>query len=171
MIGYIVKLFRALNSNSKPNEIVHAICIGALLGFLPKGNLLWILVFILFSFIRINKATYFLTLIIVSQFAWRLDSFFSSIGYTILTMKNLESTFAFLLDIPFVGFTKFNNSIVMGSLVFSLAIYIPLYVLIRLFISFYRKVLAPLIIGSKAYKAFLKLPLIKKIAGVAEDLI
>ena len=40
MIANIVKLFRALNSNSKPSEIANALCLGLILGFMPKNNLL-----------------------------------------------------------------------------------------------------------------------------------
>ena len=36
MLKFIVKLLKALNSNSHPGEIAHAVCLGMLLGFLPK---------------------------------------------------------------------------------------------------------------------------------------
>jgi len=171
MLGYIVKFFKALNSNSKPGEIAHAFCIGVLLGFMPKGNLLWILMFVLFSFIRINKGSYYIMMIIASCFAYLLDPLFNTIGYAVLTWAPLEKIFAFLIDVPFVGFTKFNNTIVMGSLVSSIVVYIPLFILFRVLIGAWRKVVAPAIMKLPIVKAISTLPLVKKIASLADDMI
>ena len=41
MLKVIVKFLKALNSNSHPGEIAHAVCLGMLLGFLPKNNIFW----------------------------------------------------------------------------------------------------------------------------------
>ena len=120
MLKKIIKFFKALNSNSKPSELANALCLGIMLGFIPKNNALWFLIFIIFCFVRINKGLYFVAMIVASQFAWLLDSKFDSIGFYILNYAPLTKTFSMLIDIPFVGFTKFNNTIVMGSFIFSL---------------------------------------------------
>ena len=51
MLNYIINLLKALNSNSKPSQIANSFCIGLILGFMPKNNLLWSCVFC----IRKNK--------------------------------------------------------------------------------------------------------------------
>lgn len=48
MISYIAKLLKSLNTNSHPGEIAHAVAIGVLLGFMPKDNALWYLLFVFF---------------------------------------------------------------------------------------------------------------------------
>ena len=48
MLKFIVKLLKALNSNSHPGEIAHAVCLGMLLGFLPKDNIFWFIIQFLF---------------------------------------------------------------------------------------------------------------------------
>ncbi len=170
MLQYIVKFFKALNSNSKPSEIANAFCIGILLGFLPKTNLLWYLIFVFFSFIRINKSFYFITILIVSQISFLLDGLFNSIGFSVLNYAPLENIFSFLIDIPFVGFTKFNNTIVMGSFVFSLLIYIPCFFLGIGFVLLWRKYIGTFLARSPILKTFCKLPLINKISSIVKKI-
>ena len=165
MISYIVKLLKALNTNSHPGEIAHAVAIGMLLGFMPKDNALWYLLFVFFLFVRVHKGALLLTVLAASLLARLFDPLFDAIGYAVLTFSPLEPVYAALLDIPFVAFTKFNNTIVAGSLVFSLILYIPVYVLIRILIKSWRTHLAPALARSKFMQAFYQIPFISKIAG------
>src|SRR5574344_51955 len=124
MLSYIVKLLKSLNANADPGDIAHAVSLGMLLGFMPKNNILWYILFIFFLFVRINKGAYFLMMLAAACIAPLLDPLFDTIGYTVLTVQPLKGLYSRLLDIPFVGFTKFNNTIVAGSLVFGLILYI-----------------------------------------------
>ena len=163
MLNYIVNFIKSLNSNSKPSQIANSFCIGMILGFMPKNNVLWYLLFIFFAFVRINKAGYYIMLAIVSLFAFLLDPLFDMIGYWLLNLEFLRPVFAFLLDVPFVGFTKFNNTVVMGSFLFSILIYIPLYVLFFFGVKFWRKTIAPKFNDSKILKALYKIPVVGKL--------
>ena len=163
MLNYIVNFIKSLNSNSKPSQIANSFCIGMILGFMPKNNVLWYLLFIFFAFVRINKAGYYIMLAIVSLFAFLLDLLFDMIGYWFLNLEFLRPVFAFLLDVPFVGFTKFNNTVVMGSFLFSILIYIPLYVLFFFGVKFWRKTIAPKFNDSKILKALYKIPVVGKL--------
>lgn len=142
---------------------------GFMLGFMPKNNALWFLVFIFFFFVRINKAVYLVVTAVVSQFAWMLDPLFHSVGYKILTVPQFNGFFGWLLEIPFVGFSKFNNTIVMGSFASSLALYLPLFLMFRLLVLLWRKKIAPKLGDSALMKAFSKLPVIKKIIDAATE--
>ena len=59
MLKFLVKLLKALNSNSHPGEIAHAVCLGMLLGFLPKNNIFWYVITVFVLFMRINKLNAF----------------------------------------------------------------------------------------------------------------
>ncbi|QTQ12192.1 TIGR03546 family protein [Treponema parvum] len=170
MIRYIIKLFKALNANTNPNEIAHAFGIGFMLGLMPKTNLLWYLLFIFFLLLRINKGAYFLILLLFSFAAPVFDPLLNSLGYAVLKFAPLEGLFATLLDIPFVGFTRFNNTIVMGSLVLGIIAYVPMFILGRLFIVFWRKVITPKIKQNPIMKAFYKIPLVGKIKSLVTEI-
>lgn len=167
MIRYIVKMFKALNTNANPDEIAHAFSLGLLLGFLPKNNLLWYLFFVFFIFVRINKGAYFLLMLLFSFLASLADPIFNSIGYKILTLPAAEGLFSRLIEIPFVGFTRFNNTIVMGSLVCGIVLYIPMYIFGRIFVKLWRTVIASRIRKLPFVKALYNIPLVDKIRNLA----
>lgn len=163
MLKKIIKFFKAINSNKNPGEISHAVCLGMMLGFMPKSNALWYLLAIFYVFMRIHKGSFLLFTFLFSLLAPVLDPVFDTVGYWFLTIPALEPVFVWLINIPFVGFTKFNNTIVCGSLLISLAAYIPTYWICRLILKYWRATLAPVIRKTKLLIFLSKLPLIQKI--------
>lgn len=166
MLKPVVKFIQALTSNHHPGEIAHAVCLGMILGFLPKSNALWYILTVFFLFMRIHKGTFALFTLLFSLLAPFLDPLFDNIGYWFLTIEKFAPVFTKLLDIPFVSFTKFNNTIVCGSLLFSIACYIPVYFISRLFTKFWRSKLAPAVRKTKLVVFLSKIPLIEKIGGL-----
>lgn len=169
MIAYIAKFLKALNANVNPGEIAHAASCGFLLGLVPKDNLLWYLLFVFLFFIRINKPTYLIMILVGTALTPALDPTVDSIGYSILTIENFRNFYAFLLDVPFVAFTKFNNTIVMGSLALGLICYIPVYIIARVFVKLWRKYAAVAIKNSRIVKALYQIPIVSKIVSLIED--
>ena len=165
MLNYLINLLRAFNANIKPSQIANSFCIGLILGFMPKNNLLWFILVIFFAFVRINKPGYFIMMIIASCLSVLADPLFDKIGYAVLTFEPMQTFYAALLDIPFVAFTKFNNTIVCGSLVCGIISYIPLYVIMFFIIKAWRKWIAPKFNDSKILKTIYKVPLLAKIAS------
>lgn len=168
MISYFQAMFKSLNANRAPGELAHAFALGMLLAFVPKGNLLWIFLFIVTFFFRINRGTLFLSIILGSIFIPLLDPLFDSTGYAILTHPALVPTFTKWLDTPFVAFTRFNNTIVMGALAWGIILYIPFYILARLFIRLWRNTLYQYFIRSKVYQLLIRIPLLKLLLKIAE---
>ncbi len=166
MLKLIVRFLKAINSNSHPGEIAHAVCLGMILGFLPKNNALWYVLTVLFLFMRINKGTFAIFTLLFSILAPALDSVFDTIGWWFLNIEKLTPVFIKLLDIPFVGFTKINNTIVSGSLLFSIACYIPLYLISRLIIKLWRTKLSPIVRKTKIIVFLSKIPLVQKIGAM-----
>ena len=170
MLGYFLKLFKSLNSNSHPGEIAHGVALGVIMGMVPKDNALWYILFVLFFFIRINKAVYLLVTLGVSLCIAPLDMMLDCIGYQVLMFEPAIPVYRTLLDIPFVAFTKFNNTVVMGSLVAGLILYIPVYILSRLVVKLWRVVIAPKITASKLWVGIKKLPLVEKIISKSQQI-
>jgi len=160
---YIRKFFLALNANAHPGDIAHAAALGLLLAFVPKANLLWVFLFFLTIFIRVNKGAFFITLIAFSFLVPFADVATEGLGYAILTLKPLGGVFAALYNTPFIGLTRFNNTMVMGGLAMGIIAYAPMYALARTFVTWYRKKLQPKIVNSKFAKVISNLPLIKQI--------
>lgn len=166
MLKAIAKLLGAISSNTRPGAIAHAVSCGVLLGFMPKDNLLWYILFVFILFMNIQRGAYALSILLGAAFTVFLDPLFDSVGYSILTIESVKPYYASLLDIPFVAFTKFNNTVVMGSFVCGVAAYIPLYVLARLFVWAWRKYLAEKVRKLKIAAVLKNIPLVEKIAGM-----
>ncbi|ULQ59008.1 TIGR03546 family protein [Brucepastera parasyntrophica] len=162
MFKYIKLFFRSLNANAHPGDIAHAVALGFLLALVPKGNLLWIFLFCLVLFIRVNKGAFFISLILLSFIVPLADSLLDSIGYAVLSFGPMQPAYTVLYQTPFVAFTGFNNTIVAGAFVTGVVLYIPLYFGVKALIVQYRKVLQPKISQSKFVKFFSSFPLSSK---------
>lgn len=163
MFKYVMRFIKALNANAHPGDIGHAVALGVMLALIPRSNLLWPFLFILTLFIRMNKGAFFLSLILFSFLTPLADIPLERFGYTLLSIPVMQPVYTVLYNTPFVGLTRFNNTLVAGALAAGILLYIPMYILTRVLLSVYRRKLQPLITGSKLYKFFVKIPLIKKI--------
>lgn len=168
MLSFFVKLFSSLNTNSNPGEIAHGVAIAVIMGFLPKDNVFWYILAVFFLFIRVNKGALMLFTALFALIAPNFDYIFDEVGYYILTLPQLQKIFTTLMNIPFVGFTKFNNTIVMGSFACALVLYIPVYFIVRLFVFLWRHKLAPIINQTKFVMFLKNLPIVQKISDVSE---
>lgn len=166
MLKFFIRLFKAINSNSNPSEIAHGISIALILGFLPKNNLLWYILAIFFIFMRINKGAFAIFTVIFSLITPFLDSLFHKFGIFLLSIPQLQTFYASLLDVPFICFTRFNNTIVAGSLASALILYIPVFIISRIIVSLIRKFIVPLIRKTKISIFIQNLPTIKKIGDI-----
>lgn len=163
MFKYIKGFLRALNANAHPGDIAHAAAMGLLLALVPRGNLLWVLLFSLLLFVRVNKGAMFLALILLSFATPLLDGLLDSLGYAILTLQAAQPLYTSLINVPFLGLTRFNNTLVAGSLAAGIIAYGPAYFLVRFLVGLYRDKLQAKIVNSKAYKILCNLPIIKQI--------
>jgi uncharacterized protein (TIGR03546 family) len=104
-----------LVAENTAKQVAWGIALGVLIGFVPKGNLLAIgLAAILFS-LRVNLLSALVTMAACSAVGMLLDPFFDHMGRTILTIIPLQGLFARIYQWPFVPWTAFNNTVVMGA--------------------------------------------------------
>ncbi|MBQ0039397.1 MAG: TIGR03546 family protein [Treponema sp.] len=169
MVKFIAKLLGALSNNTRPGAIAHAVSCGILLGFVPKDNLLWYVLFVFILFMNIQRGAYALSILLGAALTVFLDPLFDTVGYSILTIESMKATYASLLNIPFVAFTKLNNTVVMGSLVCGIIAYAPVYGLARVFVWAWRKYLAEKVRKLKIAAVIKNIPLVEKIAGMISE--
>ncbi len=163
MFRYIKSFFLALNANAHPGDIAHGVSLGLFLAMVPKGNLLWPILFLFILFVRVNKGAFFLSLVLLAFLVPFADVAVEAVGYGLLTLPFLQGTYESIHAVPFAGLTRFNNSMVAGGIAAGLILYFPVYALVRLIVDAYRKVLQPKIANSRVYKVFANLPFVKQI--------
>lgn len=139
MLTMFAKLIKVLNSESAPGQISMAFCLAVAMGFTPLFSLHNLIVLFLVLFLRVNLTGFILAWIVLSALAYLMDPLFSWLGVTLLTADPLEGLWTALYNITLWRLEKFNNSIVMGSLLISLVLFVPLFFLFNILILRYRE--------------------------------
>jgi uncharacterized protein (TIGR03546 family) len=138
MLTSFVKLLKVLNSESEPGQISLAFSFSMIAGFLPFFSLPTALVFLIVFLLRVNLSAFFLGTAFFSALAFLLDPLFHRIGLPLLTMGGLEGLWTAMYNMTFWRIQKFNNSVVMGSFVAALVLFVPLVLLSNYLIRTYR---------------------------------
>jgi uncharacterized protein (TIGR03546 family) len=152
----IGKFIIALNGNLSKSQLAAGAAWGVLLGLVPVGNPFFIALFILSFFFTHNHASKLLGIFLVKILSMLILPALDSLGWWILHIDSLQPLFTSMYNMPFVPFTKFYNTLVMGGLAAGIVLWLPVYYLFLTLIPLYRNHLAPKIRDSK---------LVKKLAG------
>ncbi len=129
---------KLLNSDTGTNQIAAGIACGVILGFTPVLALQSLLVFLLALVFRIQLGAAFLAAFFLKFAAYLLDPMFHQIGVLVLETASLKPLFTTLYHMPIVPFTRFNNTIVMGSGVFTIVMAPFSFLLARFLVKNYR---------------------------------
>ncbi len=128
MVRYIVKLIRVMNSDTDPRQISLGFSLGMILGLTPLTNPHNLFVFLIILFLRVNISAAILSWAVFTVLAFPLDPIFHQLGlFVLIQMGILGDLWTALYNMPLIPYTHFNNSILMGSLIFSLLIFYPVY--------------------------------------------
>lgn len=138
MLKTLANLLRVLNSETHPGQISLGFGFAMVAGLTPLWSLHNLLVLLLVLLIRVNLSAFLLGLAFFSGLAYLLDPLFHQVGLAVLTAGPLEGLWTVLYNSPLWRLERFNNSIVMGSLVVSLLAFAPLCLLANLAIRRYR---------------------------------
>ncbi len=104
---------------------------GMMIGLLPKDSLFPYAILLMLLLSRANLLTAACSALFFGWISPLLDPISHTIGVRFLTFDPLESFFARLIQLPGVPWTRFDNSVVTGSLLLGLLIAIPVYVVSR----------------------------------------
>ena len=128
MIQQIIGLIRIIHSETDPRQLSLGFALGMIPGLTPLTSPHNLLVLLAILFFRVNIGAAMLSWGVFKILAYALDPLFHPIGLFLLTgVAFLQGLWTTLYNAPLVPYTRFNNSIVMGSLVFSLFAFYPVY--------------------------------------------
>jgi uncharacterized protein (TIGR03546 family) len=118
---------RAMCANDSPRQMAAGIALGLILGLVPKGNLLAILVAATLFATKTSVAAGLITAVCVSLFAPLADPLTHRIGEWLLTYPSLVPLWQRLYRLPLASWTSFNNTVVMGNLLLGMMLGYPAY--------------------------------------------
>jgi uncharacterized protein (TIGR03546 family) len=150
----VANLLKVLNSETEPGQISLAFCLAMIAGFTPFWSLHNLLVLLLVLVIRVNLSAFLLGLAFFTGLSFALDPLFHRIGLAVLTAGPLEGLWTALYNSTLWRLERFNNTIVMGSLVFSLLFCIPFYPAMNWAIRRYRDRVMQWVMRTRIMQAF-----------------
>jgi len=159
MLKAIAKLILALNGNVSKSQLAAGFAWGALLGLVPAGNFFWIVLFLVSFFFMHNHGAKIFSLAIIKLLSPFIVMGLDSVGWTVLHIEALRPVFITMYNMPFVPFTKFNNTLVMGGIVSGIVLWLPIFFIFLALIPLYRNHVASKIRDSKIVRTIAKFPL------------
>jgi uncharacterized protein (TIGR03546 family) len=159
----IVKNFiQILRSGQTPSQVAGGFALGSMVGLSPfltlQGIILWLVILVL----DVNLSAALLSATLFAIIAYLLDPVFHSLGYFFLAdISALQGIWASLYNAPLAPLTRFNNTVVLGSLVSSIILFLPIYVGMKRFVLAYRSHIHTKVEKWKVYQVLSKSTLIR----------
>jgi len=149
----IQSLIKTLHSEGTPGQVAAGIALGAILGLTPLVNLHNLVVFALIVILNVSFGGAMLGWVVFVPVGFLLDPAFDWIGARLLLdVPALTPLWTALYNMPVAPLTNFNNSVVLGSVVLSLAAWVPLFLGARWGVTRYRATVAERVRQSKLYR-------------------
>jgi uncharacterized protein (TIGR03546 family) len=166
IVKYIAKLIKILRSAATPGQIAGGLILGMIPGLTPIWSLHNLLVLFIIIILNVNISMAIFSFIVFSGIAYLFDPAFHNLGFFLLVdITSLKGFWTSIYNVPILGLSQFNNTVVMGSLVSSLILLIPLYYASKRGVIAYRVKIDPkfqkwkvvqAVKGSKIYSAYEK---------------
>ena len=140
MLKLLSKLVKALRSDASPRQIGWGVALGAVIGLTPLWSLHNLGVLLLAVILPVNLAGFIFGWMVYGLVSLALTPVLHRIGTLVLVdISLLQSVWTGLYNAPIAPFTRFNNTIVMGGLLFSLILLWPNMALIRFLVVAFRE--------------------------------
>lgn len=156
-MGLILKqlfsFIKLLNSDTGNISLALGMTCGFILGMTPVLSLHSLLVFLILFFFRIQIGAALVTAFFFKFVAYLLDPIFHTVGSAVLEMDSLRGFFTTLYNMPIIPFTRFNNSIVMGSAVVTFTLSPLVFLASQYFIVKYRELVVARFKSTRFWKA------------------
>lgn len=120
-------LAKALTAESTSRQLALGLAMGVVIGLVPKGNLIAVLLTTMLCASKVNLGAGMLTAFLCSWLGPLVDPLTHRIGLSLLTSRPLQPMWTAFADAPLAAWTRFNNTVVLGSLVLGAALFYPAY--------------------------------------------
>jgi uncharacterized protein (TIGR03546 family) len=152
LLKQLFSFIKLLNSETGNISLAAGMTCGFILGMTPVLSLHSLIVFLFLFIFRIQIGAALVTAFFFKFAAFLLDPIFHSMGSKVLEMPSLQDFFTTLYNMPIIPFTRFNNSIVMGSAVVTFALSPLVFIGSMYFISKYRELIVAKFKKTKFWK-------------------
>jgi uncharacterized protein (TIGR03546 family) len=139
MLNLLARILHVLNSETEPRQISLAVCFAMIMGITPLYSLHNLAVLFLVLILRVNLATFLVAWPLIAGIGYIIDPLLHKIGLAALTANSLQGIWTTLYNNTLFRLERFNNTIVMGGLIFSAVLFLPCYFFSNLLVRRYRE--------------------------------
>ncbi|MFQ5751046.1 MAG: TIGR03546 family protein [bacterium] len=139
-LKFVSKFIKVLRSGESPPLIAGGFTLGFVVGLTPFWTLQNVVILVIAILTKINLAAVFFSVFLFSFVAYLFDPIFHDLGFLVLTkIESIKALWTAIYNWPIAPFTRFYNTVVMGSLLTALVLAVPIYLLTKNGIIAYRK--------------------------------
>jgi len=154
ILKFVQSLIATLHSDGTPNQVGLGIALGACLGLTPLVNAHNAIILLLLCILNVSFGAGMLGWAIFIPLGFALDPVFDRIGRVLLLeTPSLTPLWTQWDNRPFLPLTNFSNTVVLGSVVGWIVLFIPIWLLARQAVIEYRARLADKVRRSRVYQA------------------
>ena len=124
-------------SNGAIRKIAAGFVLGMFLGLLPF-SINSVIILLLIFFLRNDKITSMLSALVFGLLGFAIDPIAHNLGLVALQAPFLRGLWTFIYNLPFLAFTGFNNSLVMGNTLVGIILIVPSVFLVKWLVLKYR---------------------------------
>jgi uncharacterized protein (TIGR03546 family) len=139
LLKLLQSLVKTLHSEGTPHQIAMGVALGAALGLTPIANVHNAVVLVILILFNVSFGAGLLGWALFTPVGFLIDPVFEQIGRALLIdTPALRPLWTTMDHTPLVPFTSFGNTVVLGSVVGWLVLFLPIYLLARLAVLRYR---------------------------------
>lgn len=154
LVKLVQSIVKALHSEGTPGQVAMGLALGSIIGLTPLMSLHNAVIFGLIVILNVSFPGAMLGIAVFTPFGFLLDPLFEGVGRRLLVdTPALTPLWTSLWNTPVVPLTNFNNTVVLGSVAVSLALFVPLFLAARWGVARYRATVGERIRRSAWYKA------------------
>ena len=154
LLKLLQSLVRTLHSDGTPAQIALGVALGAALGLTPIASAHNIIVLALLAILNVSFAAGMLGWAVFVPVGFLLDPVFDRIGHRLLLeTPALVPLWTTLDNTPVLALANLDNTVVVGSVVGWLVLFIPIFVAARAAVLSYRATLGERVRRSRIYAA------------------
>lgn len=140
LLNQLFKFLKLLHSEVGTRQLSAGFVLGMFLGFTPPLTLQWPLFWLILFLFRINIGAAFISYAGFAILSFALDPLFHQCGLWALTeVPALRPLWVQFSLAPLLPYTRFNNTIVLGSFLWALVLSVPLFFLSGILVRRYRE--------------------------------
>ena len=153
LLKLLRSLVKTLHSDGSPAQIALGVALGAALGLTPIANVHNLVVLLLLAVLNVSFAAGMLAWAVFVPVGFMFDPIFDRVGrWLLMDVSSLRSLWTTWDNVPGLALTNFNNTVVLGSVVIWLALFVPIYFAARYGVLRYRATIGEKIKNSRYYK-------------------